>query len=470
MNKDHLMTLQNQVKRLLVEGKYQETIKACYTLLEYGIKWNDHKSILVAHLNHAQSFYYIGEIEKAFRSIEAYDEVCREHGDEEDYLQFCNISFLLYEYNKDYDKAKKTLEKSIALGEKLKKYNIVSNGYSNYCHVLITEKNYKKALEMASKGLEMAKLHEPSSRILEIRVELNLALALIGLGDFAASEVLIHQMINDPILDSFIREKSECYDLQGTWYFEQERYKEAFESLTYAKELVETYKDLYLLKDIQEKRCRLCELMGDITLGFEIQKEYILLLHEMNRKGLALTAFKIEAKQDMKDMEKKANTDYLTGLYNRNFLETKTNEWLKLAETYQESIVCIVLDIDNFKSINDEHGHLFGDEVLRQVSKVFISSVRDNDLVGRYGGDEFVLILKGATKENGMKKADQIIEAIGKLKIEKDEQIVRVKVSIGIADNSGGSITHFNELFHLADRGLYKAKQNGKNQIGYELG
>jgi diguanylate cyclase (GGDEF)-like protein len=164
-------------------------------------------------------------------------------------------------------------------------------------------------------------------------------------------------------------------------------------------------------------------------------------------------------------MEKKANTDYLTGLYNRNFIETTTNEWLKQAFERKESIVCIAFDIDNFKSINDQYGHLFGDEAIKQVSEACAQLVSKNELIGRYGGDEFVVILKDVSLANGKNKAEQIAGTLRNYKIIKDGKTVSITASIGLADNSHGTVKSFNELFHLADVGLYKAKQLGKNQI-----
>ena len=195
MDKDDLFLLQKKVTTLRAEGKYIETIEACFHLLECGLKVNDFKSILTAHLNSAASYYCIGEIEEAFISIDKYEEICMIYGDETDKLNSYNILFLLYDYTKEFNKAKKTLEKSIDLGRELKRYNIVSNGYSNYSHISLIEKNYAKALEMAKSGLEMAGLHEPESPILKLRVKLNIASAYIGLSDFVTSGSLINEMI-----------------------------------------------------------------------------------------------------------------------------------------------------------------------------------------------------------------------------------------------------------------------------------
>lgn len=465
MAKNDLAILQKKILKLRVEGKYKETIDNCYDLLEDGKQIEDYKSILVAYMNLAASYYSIGDIEAAFNNIEAHREICEKHGDESDLLGSYNVLFLLYEYNKDLDKAKHTLEKSISLGKKLKKYNIVSNGYSNYSHLCMSEEDYKQALEMATIGLEMARRHEPVTPILELRVKLNIAKALIGLKDFDASKSIIDEIITDPVLDLFIREKVHCYHLQGHWHSKQQLYSEAFQSFTHAKTLVERYHDVYLLKDIQEERCRLCELMGDIKLGYKIQKEYILLLNEISKEKLDLVALKLQIKHSMAHMEKKANTDYLTGIYNRNYMEINTDILLKQAYKNNESIICIVFDIDEFKAINDEYGHLFGDEVIKKVSKACSSILREQDLFARFGGDEFVIILKGIELKNGERKAEEILETIRNLNLSKDGKAVPITISIGVTDNLTCDARYFNELFNVADLRLYRAKNNGRNQV-----
>jgi len=465
MLKEDLVILQQKIITLRAQGKYKETIENCYDLLESGIKIKDYKSLLIAYMNLAASFYCIGDIEAAFNCIETHKEICDKHGDKADILGSLNVLFLIYEYNKDLEKAKDTLTKSISLGKELKKYNIVSNGYSNYSDIAMTEEDYTKALEMATIGLEMAKLHEPFSPILELRVKLNIAKSLIGLKDFEASKSLINEIINDPILELFIREKAHCYDLQGYWYSKQQLYRQAFESFSDAKTMAEEYNDIYLIKTIQEERCKLCELMEDITLGYKVQKEYIVLLKEISKRKLDLVALKLQIKHSIASLEKKVNTDYLTGIYNRNYMEITTNRLLKQAHKNNESLICIVFDIDRFKYINDEYGHLFGDEVIKKVSKTCSSILRENDLFARFGGDEFVIILKGIVLKDGKRKAEQILETIRNLDIHKDGKHISITISIGVTDNLSCTVDYFYELFNIADIRLYKAKRNGRNQV-----
>jgi GGDEF domain-containing protein len=390
--KEELIELQKRVSSLRAEGNYEETIKQSHLLLEYGLELYDYKSILTAYLHLAVSYYCISDIEEAFNYINNYVDLCNVHGDEIDQLQASNVLFLLYEYQKDYTRAKETLCKTIKLGKKLEKYNIISNALSNFSHICYTEKKYKRALELANIGLDMANLHKPDSPILKLRVKLNLAKAYIMLQEYITSKELIEEMLADQVLEIFPREKTQCYDLLSHWYSEQNLYKEAYEALDQAKDIIEPYDDVYLLKEIHEERCRLCELMEDVALGYQTQKEYIALLKTIKMKELDITAKKIEIKLNVSSIERKANTDSLTGVYNRRYLEDAANLWLKQALENDSQVACILLDIDNLKQINDGYGHLLGDEAIRLICKACSNVVKENGIIGRFGGDEFVIM------------------------------------------------------------------------------
>lgn len=467
MNSDKLQELQQKVDALRVEGKYKETIEEATTLLEAGTRANDHKSILTAYITRAASFYSIGAIENAFEDMEAHEASCTLFGDELDKLNSYNFLFLLYEYNNEYTKAKETLNRCITLSQRLDCFNIASNAYSNLSHVLSYEGDYSEALKMAEIGLEMAKLHEPKSPILEFRVQLNYVNALIGLEDFDTSCELIQEMIENPILNNFVRERAQCYDLQGRWFTKTHNYEQAFKSLTLAKETAESYGDVHQLKVIQEQRCEVCDILNDTKRGFEVQREYIELLKELNNRELAQTALKLDIQHSLAASNDNANIDFLIGVYNRKHLESTANAWLQNASLVEGKIVCIAFDIDNLKPINDQYGHLFGDEVIKAVSSISSDTIRVSDFMGRYGGDEFVILLRGMDFVKGLEKANQIADAIGSINMMKDDNQINLSVSIGVADNANGSISTFKQLFHEADMALYRAKENGKNQIVY---
>jgi diguanylate cyclase (GGDEF)-like protein len=200
-------------------------------------------------------------------------------------------------------------------------------------------------------------------------------------------------------------------------------------------------------------------------LGYEIQKEYIKLLKDISDKELALTALKLEIKLGMENLRKKIDIDYLTGVYSGSFVERTANDWLMEAKQTGCPITCMAIDIDKFKTINDKYGHLFGDEVIKQAANVFLRNIREGDIHGRYGGDEFVVLSKGIGAKATTNIAERLLSAVRNLRINRDEENVPITISVGICDNSEENITSFSQLFNLADKRLYEAKRNGRNTI-----
>ncbi|MGO1058308.1 tetratricopeptide repeat-containing diguanylate cyclase [Planococcus sp. FY231025] len=465
MSEGNLVYFQKQTILNRVEGSNRSAVHAAYQVLEDSLESEDSRRIMAAYLRIGRVFFEAGETEEAFRYINAYKELCAASGDGIDWLHLHHALFELYQFTNDTGKAAETLEAIIALGQRLEKHNVVSDAYIGLSRIFLMEGNHAAALEMAEKGLQEADLHERESAILKLKVKLNKAEAQIGLWNFKGSEKLFEDMESSPALDEFIHEKTRFYELQGAWFAKQKKYEEAFDAYTIAKEMAESLKDLEQLKRIQEERCRLCELIGDSKLGFSVQKEYIALLTEIHNNELAKAAVKMEIQHNIAEYERRANTDFLTGLYNRSYIETTADEWLRKAAAVRENLVCIVFDIDDFKAINDENGHLFGDEAIKLVSRACSQIFREEDLVGRFGGDEFVIILKGASLEIGKHKAEQLTEALAAVPLDKEGEAFELTISIGISDNGAGAVKTFKELFHLADTQLYKAKQSGKNRI-----
>lgn len=151
--------------------------------------------------------------------------------------------------------------------------------------------------------------------------------------------------------------------------------------------------------------------------------------------------------------------DSLTGLWNRAYTEEHINEYLK---DPAHSGVLFMIDMDNFKVINDTHGHIVGDETLVEFADTLQSLIRQNDIVCRLGGDEFIVFLKDLSSYSIIsEKAEQILMALeNRLKNPEIEENFSVSIGIAIAPNDGNNFT---QLYKNADKSLYYVKQNGKN-------
>lgn len=150
-----------------------------------------------------------------------------------------------------------------------------------------------------------------------------------------------------------------------------------------------------------------------------------------------------------------ANHDFLTGTYNRRYLLELANAEFKRVCRYGLSLCLMMLDLDNFKAINDNQGHPVGDEALKKVAKTLLETVRDCDHVGRYGGDEFIIVLPETDISGAMLIAERLREALSNVKL---------TISIGIAKLERDDVC-IEELIHRADHLLLKAKRSGRDRI-----
>jgi len=165
-----------------------------------------------------------------------------------------------------------------------------------------------------------------------------------------------------------------------------------------------------------------------------------------------------------KELEKRlyqaAITDSLTGLYNRRFADEMLKQEKLTYKRYKTPFCILLIDLDNFKIVNDIYGHDVGDKVLIAVAKVLKSSVRESDIVARWGGEEFLILLRRIELEDAIKVAEKIRNAICQLKLPPVEGIT---ASIGVSCYSGEDDVY--DLVRKADLALYQAKTQGKNCV-----
>ena len=163
-------------------------------------------------------------------------------------------------------------------------------------------------------------------------------------------------------------------------------------------------------------------------------------------------------------VERQALFDSLTGLANRRRLEETMRAELARASRFHDQVCVVIADLDDFKRVNDTYGHAVGDEVLKEFARALRSTVRESDVAGRWGGEEFVLVLTGTDTEGGARLAERARVAIESVTIEAPNgDAVSVTASFGVAASSGAG--GVDELLAAADSALYQAKHAGKNRV-----
>jgi diguanylate cyclase (GGDEF)-like protein len=170
----------------------------------------------------------------------------------------------------------------------------------------------------------------------------------------------------------------------------------------------------------------------------------------------------LENQQQLKD---KSITDALTGIWNRGGIMDILDKEIERYSRSNESVGIIMADIDHFKSVNDNYGHLVGDAVLMETARRIADTLRKYDAVGRFGGEEFICVIPGCDLTTTAEVAERIHSAIVGKPFNTSEGSLDVTISLGVSNNESNGITDKEKLIKLADDALYRAKDNGRNRV-----
>jgi two-component system cell cycle response regulator len=212
--------------------------------------------------------------------------------------------------------------------------------------------------------------------------------------------------------------------------------------------------------------------MDNVVLGLESGADEYLTKPFNGRELIARVAsgmriLKLEQQlmQARQQMETLAMHDSLTGLLNRRAIEKYAEAEFNMAVRKERALSIVMLDIDHFKNINDRFGHIFGDHTLQQVAKILTEDMRTYDRIGRWGGEEFILILSDTQLKDAVTAAERvrIRTAATQISLENGETF-SIQISLGAACTTG-QFSSLAKLIDAADQALYQAKQTGRNRV-----
>jgi diguanylate cyclase (GGDEF)-like protein len=204
------------------------------------------------------------------------------------------------------------------------------------------------------------------------------------------------------------------------------------------------------------------KLLEELTLAYQEMEALNKSLSEANeQKSLLLEQLKLQTR----DLEQQSREDALTGLYNRRYLDFRIENEFTRAKRYNRNLAVVMVDIDNFKRVNDTFSHMVGDEVLKVSAHLFRENLRGVDFVARYGGEEFVLLLPETPSNGAILVCERIRREVEQYNWEAVRPGLKVTMSFGLCCDVGGK--DHTEMLAKADAKLYEAKQNGRNQVRY---
>ncbi|MCC6300446.1 MAG: GGDEF domain-containing protein [Anaerolineales bacterium] len=184
---------------------------------------------------------------------------------------------------------------------------------------------------------------------------------------------------------------------------------------------------------------------------------------ELSKAKRALEIREIELKAVLAQAHEIKNTDVLTFLPNRRKIVVDLQEEVIRASRYETPLSISIVDIDKFKSVNDTYGHVVGDDVLRTVAARMREQVRHPDTIGRYGGEEFLIVLPNSDLTAASEQATRLCQKIRALQVTSNDHILSITISVGIAQFRNGR-ENWDQLLRRADMALYQAKNNGRDR------
>lgn len=239
-----------------------------------------------------------------------------------------------------------------------------------------------------------------------------------------------------------------------------EKLLEAIKLVYLHQDNIEVHTDLIKeeLKD-KEKEDKLLKILKEI---YKLQNQNKKLIKKLEEYHKEITRLNVE----IKIAKEEANIDFLTGLSNRRSFERSISDFLRDLKEKDYPFSLILVDIDNFKNINDTYGHPAGDVVLRELASIFKIFLRANTIIGRIGGEEFGIILPGVDLENASKVAERLRRIVQNRKITFSNKVINITASFGVTQAKKEDDVF--SIYERADRALYKSKNNGKNRIEFE--
>lgn len=446
-------------------GDFDHIITEGERLLTQATAENNREKMKAGYLFLIKAHYYLGQFEKAYEYALYYQQLCEKYNDVEQDFHLHYMQAHIYEYEQNFEQVQQSIRKGVSIA-------ITSQDYAQLCrmkifssHIALSMNQLEDALSEAQTSIALLQQYAPENLQLYFRCQLVLASALNRLYQQDAPSIALH---THPIAQHNPFERCRLFYTQALDSAYNQNLDLTLQQLNEAHLLALQNNDLLMQMRIVQKQAMTFEQLARYKEAFDTMKQLEQLKEAFHKSNISSNILAFSIKNNLKEMQMRANLDPLSGVYNRYYLEESANELLAQAMLHNDHICCIVFDVDNFKQINDTHGHLVGDKVIKMLGQTCQATLSDTEtIIARYGGDEFVILAKSYGEQDVLNKSQRIFEAITSNKIYCDTVEFSVSLSMGIVCNRIVPTSDFKTLFHAADQALYRAKNQGKNQIVY---
>ena len=455
-----------QYEDFYARGLFANALEIAHKILEEANRTHSHKDQASAYIKLMHCYYNLGEIENAFEVILHFRVLCEGLEAEKISYYLHMINGYIYDYEENFELAISNVSHALEVAINLNENRAIAMSRNMYSHVLLKNGQIEQAYESAIVGYHFIKEHLSSNLLLVCHSQHILATTQIESGLLKDAFYILEELAKNPIIVYNKKERSRFYFAFATYFMKWSQYQEAIAHFKKSEELAFQSNDTMLLKRIYKQYALIYGQLNNYKNAFIQMQNYAHLLEQTIKLNFSSKIKDLDFKHHAFQIERQANVDQLSGLYNRSYFEQTSNKWLANAKEDGTHIYLIVFDVDNFKTINDTYGHLYGDEVIKHIGncckKLFHT---ENAICARYGGDEFVIILKDFGLETIRDITHTLFNEITQTTIEVETVTFNVSISMGVVCNDSFPSKRFTQLFRIADQALYAAKNQGKNQI-----
>ena len=436
---------------LTVLKKYSEALEMLFRALSIAQKTNN-KIMEGQALNHIGSIYIdLSEPAKGLSYLQQSHDMIESTGKAEElgliYFSLCNA----YLTQENLEKAYFYGNQAIAQFRDTKKHYYLADALIHLGRVHLAMKAYPQAQETVAGALKLAERYN-------FPREASMALCLLGkiqieVKDYPDAENNLHESLHLAGKINLRPTITECHSLLADLYASQGNYDQAYEHHKKYHATTEQSHQLDVLN-----RVKLLELSHNLETAKKISEA----LKEKNQALRDEIRLRENAQAKLEELSR---NDSLTGIYNRRYFFELAELEFNRARRYKRPIAMIMIDLDHFKNINDSLGHLVGDQVLSEIASRIQKNSREVDIVGRYGGDEFIILLPETTLEDACILAQRIWNSLTQRPTATRKLVLPIQASIGVAGSSSEIEFSLYKLIDQADQALYHAKDLGRNRI-----
>lgn len=456
------------VKKLNKQAEFEFALRFYLRLKDEFEQLQQHEQVMDCLSGICQSLGNLGRVIEIEQYLSEYKMYCHQYGDNLAKSKLYSLIGYISSSIEDFETAVEHYETAITIASALEDITRSTYLLINLQNVYLELNQLDAALRCSLQLNQLFKEdREAFSKLSYCAYLLNHMTLLLELNDLEQFPKFMKDLEEVEGYYKLKREQMYASFLHGLYYEKLGGIEKAINHLEVAYEYLEITKESPYFKRILKHLIQLFqrEQMLDKALYYSnILVEY---LDNMERKKLQVKTLELSSELKFQDMQELIYFDSLTNIHNRRYLEIQGEKWIQFARGNKRMLVCAIFDIDDFKQINDQFGHIVGDEVIQHVAHIMRQHLEENMICARFGGDEFVVLARN--KRDYKKLFQKLYTAITNSSFNLDGEDIPIEISMGVSNLKNVEKFNLKGLIHAADKALYASKDKGKNCITFHL-